>query len=410
MHRRRFVTLLTASALADPARRAKIRRIRIATVQGRFHKFVAMNAYDDTPKGYTYEHSLVRVETDQGVEGISPGTYQEMTPQGAATLKPLIGANPLELYTMDNGKIVGRNPKWAPLLQANRHLDAAFFDILGKLRRCPAWQLIGNEIRKQIPAYDGTLYFSDIWFRDRGVSAVVEECQEAVRYGFTGIKIKLGRGDKWMDRSAGDERDILVTNTVRDAIGPKVTLMADPNYGYRNQPEAAWRLLSETRHAHLYWMEEILPETVAQYSELQQRLAGAAIKTKLAAGEHMKDTSQFEPYLKPRLLMNVLQMDIRAGGFLDNARVASMANQAGAIAVPHNWASQLGMIMSLHLSKVSKAVPLVECDRSTCDVLRADWLQLRNGFFELPDGFGLGVAIDEDVYRHKYKKGEIVVD
>jgi hypothetical protein len=30
--------------------------------------------------------------------------------------------------------------------------------------------------------------------------------------------------------------------------------------------------------------------------------------------------------------------------------------------------------------------------------------------FELPDTFGLGVAIDEDVYRHKYQKSEIVVD
>jgi hypothetical protein len=97
MHRRRFVTLLTASALADSALSVKIRRIRIANVQGRFHKFVAMNAYDDAPKGYTYEHPLIRIETDQGVEGISPGTYQEITPPEAATLKALIGVNPLEL-------------------------------------------------------------------------------------------------------------------------------------------------------------------------------------------------------------------------------------------------------------------------------------------------------------------------
>lgn len=98
------------------------------------------------------------------------------------------------------------------------------------------------------------------------------------------------------------------------------------------------------------------------------------------------------------------------GGFLDNARVATLAEEAGAIAVPHNWASQLGVIMSLHLSKARKAVPMVECDRSTCDVLRADWLQLRNGLFKLPDEPGLGVSVDEDVYHRKYQASELVVE
>jgi hypothetical protein len=41
-----------------------------------------------------------------------------------------------------------------------------------------------------------------------------------------------------MERKAGDERDI----AVHEAIGPKVLLMADPNYGYRRQIDAAWRL------------------------------------------------------------------------------------------------------------------------------------------------------------------------
>lgn len=409
VNRRHFINMVAAVAMANPIPAAKIRRIRITKVQGRFHKFVAMNAYDIAPKGHTYEHPLIRIETDQDVEGICPGTYQEITTADASTLQSLIGVNPFELYFMEGGRIVGRNPKWAPLLKRNRYLDGAFYDILSKLSNRPAWQLIGSGVREQIPAYDGTLYFSDVWFKDRGLSAVVEECQEAIRYGFAGVKIKLGRGDKWMDREAGDRRDIEVTKAVRDAIGSKVMLMADPNYGYRDRIEGAWRLLSEIREANLYWMEEIFPETVPAYSNLQQRLVEAEMKTKLAAGEHMKDVSEFEPYLEPRRLMDVLQMDIRAGGFLDNARVASMAEDAGSIAVPHNWASQLGVIMSLHLAKAAKAVPMVECDRSTCDVLRTDWLHLRGGAFELPDKAGLGVEIDEDVYLRKYQSSEIVV-
>src|SRR5258708_26008400 len=33
------------------------------------NKLVAMNAYDKAPNGRTYAHPLLRIETDQGVEG-----------------------------------------------------------------------------------------------------------------------------------------------------------------------------------------------------------------------------------------------------------------------------------------------------------------------------------------------------
>src|SRR5579863_5379137 len=285
MQRRHFVTALAAAPLAAATgSSARITRIRLSTLQGRFHKFVAMNAYDKEPKGHTYEHSLIRIETDQGAEGIAAGTYANMaSAEYGAALKPLIGADVFSLYRMDSGRIVGRESSLAPLLAKNRHLDAAFYDIIGKLTGRPAWRLIGDSARERVPVYDGTLYFSDIWFRDRGIPAVVEECEEAVKSGFTGVKIKLGRGSKWMERKAGDERDIAVTKAVREAIGPKIMLMADPNYGYRGQFDAAWRLLHETRAENLYWMEEILPETMDDYSRFKSKLEEAGMKTLLAA-------------------------------------------------------------------------------------------------------------------------------
>jgi len=156
-------------------------------------------------------------------------------------------------------------------------------------------------------------------------------------------------------------------------------LMADPNYGYRGHFDAAWRLISETRLANVYWMEEIFPETVENYTLLKNKLDSAAIKTKLAAGEHMRDAQGFEPYLKPRRLMDVLQMDIRQGGFLDSAEVARVGVEAEGTACPHNWASQIGMIMCLHLAAAVRSIPMVESDRSTCDVLVADWFKFHNG-------------------------------
>jgi D-galactarolactone cycloisomerase len=326
-----------------------------------------------------------------------------------ASLKQLIGASVMDLYRLDSGRIVGRNPTFAGLLTKHRHLDAPLYDIIGKVTGKPAWQLIGASARERVPVYDGTLYFSDIWFKDRGIRAVVEECEEAAKSGYAGVKIKLGRGDKWMERKAGDDRDIAVTKAVREAIGPHVKLMADPNYGYRNQYEAAWRLLSAIRDVNLYWMEEIFPETVENYAQLKDKLTAAGSQTKLAAGEHMRDIHAFDPYLQPKRLMDVVQLDIRQGGFLDNAELARTAAAAGSILVPHNWASQIGVVMGLHLSRAVEAVPMAESDRSTCDVLRTDEFRFHAGAYDLPKSPGLGISIDEEAYRKKCQPQEVVI-
>jgi L-alanine-DL-glutamate epimerase-like enolase superfamily enzyme len=410
MQRRYFIFgLAAAPILATPRSTTSITRIRLSTLQGRFHKFVAMNAYDKAPKGHTYEHTLIRIETNEGVEGIGAGTYSLADANYAASLKPLIGANPLDLYTMDSGRVTGRNPAFADLLARNRHLDAALFDIIGKLTSRPAWQMIGDAGRERVPVYDATIYFSDVWFHDRGIQAVVEECQEAIKSGYNGVKIKAGRGDKWMPRAAGDDRDIAVVHAVREAIGPDTLFMVDPNYGYRNQFDAAWRFLKETRHARLHWIEEIFPETVDSYTRLRATMKEARVNTLIAAGEHMRDTRGFEPYLKPTRLMDVLQLDIRQGGFLDNARLAKMAEEAGAVTIPHNWGSQIGTIMGVQLSRAMKAVPMAESDRSTCDVLITSEYSFENGSFTVPSKPGLAIGIDEDVYKAKCQLNEIVV-
>src|SRR5215469_7436236 len=144
MKRRHFILGLSAMPIvATPKSTTRITRIRLATLQGRFHKFVAMNAYDKAPKGYTYEHTLIRIETDQGLEGIGAGTYAPPDQSYADSLKPLIGVNPLDLYQIDHGRIIGRAPSFSSLLQRHRHLDGPLYDLIGKLTDRPVWRLMG---------------------------------------------------------------------------------------------------------------------------------------------------------------------------------------------------------------------------------------------------------------------------
>jgi D-galactarolactone cycloisomerase len=425
MNRRNFISSLAASAVATasgmkaaaynsggslrPAPVA-IKSVRLANFEGRFHKFVAMNSYDKVPKGHTYPQTLVRIATDQGVEGVGVMGYAAANPEFHQALKNLIGADPLDVYEMKGERIVGRSPKFAELLGRYRFLDGALMDLIGKLNGKPVWQLIGSSARDRVEVYDGTLYFSDVWFRDRGVRAVVEEAEEAQKKGYRGVKLKLGRGWKWMAKEEGLRRDIEVVRAVRKAVGPNMKVMADANNGYQKDFEGAWRLLAETVDANLYLIEELFPENVEQYTELKAKMQKAGMKTLIADGENASNLALFKPYLEPRRLMDILQMDIRTGGLLDNQTLARMGEAAGAVSIPHNWGSQIGGLMGLHLAKAVPNVIAAEDDRSSCDLIIAEGYEFRDGSYSLPEKPGLSIRVDEDVYKLKCQPGETLIN
>jgi L-alanine-DL-glutamate epimerase-like enolase superfamily enzyme len=390
----------------------KINRIALCPIEGRFHKFVSMNAggagHGSKPAGLTYTNVLIRIGTDQGVEGLGVMAGQ---PDGAykEAVRSLIGANPLELYEMSGGLVGDRLPPHAAVLTKYPHLDGALLDLIGKLNSKPCWKLLGNEVRPLVPAYDGTIYFADIWFRGRGVRAVLEEVEESLKKGYTGMKLKVGRSLEWMEKDAGVLRDLEVLRETRKIAGPLVTIMADDNNAFADDFARAWRFMEQTRDINLHWIEEIFPETVRDYSRLKDLMAKSGMNTLIADGENFRDPDEFEPYLKPRRLMDVLQLDIRNGGILKCREVGRMAKLAGGEAKPHNWASQIGVLMALHLAKACPGVTGVEDDRSTCDALTTDGYSFRNGFYKVPDTPGLSLSGDEKIYKQKYQAKETVL-
>ncbi|NJD10295.1 MAG: hypothetical protein FIB01_07570 [Gemmatimonadetes bacterium] len=419
MDRRSFITTLTAAAapLAFgrprplPAARGapRITGLSFTPIEGRFHKFVAMNSYDTRPKGHTYENTLVRIATDQGVEGVGVMEYAAPNDAFLAAVQVLVGADPLSVYTLQDGRITGRADAFAPLLARYQHLDGPLFDLVGKLTARPAWQLLGSAQRDTVEAYDGTLYFSDVWFQDRGVRAVVEEAEEAVRMGYPALKLKTGRGWRWLEKEAGLRRDIEVVQAVRRAIGPGVRIQVDPNNGYRNDVEDAWRFLEATQADDIHMLEEPFPEAVARYTALRQRMAAAGLKTQLADGENMTGVAPFRPYLDGTRLIDVLQLDIRRGGFLDAVELARLGAPLGAVLISHNWGSQVGLFMALHVAKAVANVPAAEDDRSTCDVIVAHGYEYHDGRYRVSDEPGLGLEVDRQVYDRKYATAARVV-
>ena len=386
----------TACAGSAPAR---ITSIALATIQGNFHKFVAMNSYDNEPKGTRYTNTLVRISTDAGVEGVGVMGYPRPDAAFLADIRSLIGVSPEALYEFRDGRIARRSPGFADLLVKYKHLDGPLCDLIGKLRGIPCWQLFGDAVRDRVEVYDGTLYFSDLWYRDRGVQAVVDEAREAVRSGYRGVKLKIGRGSKWMQRDEGLRRDIEVIQAVRDAIGMDPKLLVDANNGFRDDYAGAWQLLQSTKQQRLDWLEEVFPEDREQYRRLRTEMEHAGIRTPIADGENMRSASDFQPYIQPERLFDVMQLDIRTGGILDCREMSVMGEPHGATAVPHNWGSQVGLLMSLHLAKTQENTIAAEDDRSSCPALTVRGYEFRDGHYTVSGEPGLGVEVNADLYE-----------
>ena len=393
----------TAAAVAGAAKAAvtpaKITSISLAIIQGNFHKFVAMNSYDNEPKGTSYTNTLVQVATDAGVEGVGVMSYTMPDAAFLADIRELIGKDPESLYEFRDGRIAGRSARFAELLVKYKHLDGPLCDLIGKLRGVPCWQLFGESVRDRVEVYDGTLYFSDLWFRDRGVQAVVDEAREAMESGYLGIKLKIGRGSKWMQRDAGLRRDIEVIRAVRSAIGTKPKLLVDANNGYRDDYDGAWQLLAETKEQRLDWLEEVFPEDRDSYARLRRQMERAGIRTPIADGENMRSAAEFRPYIEPQRLFDFMQLDIRTGGILDCRETSIMGEPRGAKAVPHNWGSQVGLLMSLHLAKTQENIVAAEDDRSRCPALIAKGYEFKDGRYTVSNEPGLGVQVDPEFYE-----------
>lgn len=408
--RRTFLTTATAAlGAARAATRARITGISLSTIQGNFHKFVAMNSQDNEPKGTSYTNTLVRIATDAGVEGVGVMGYTAPDREFLADLRAFLGADPESVYEFRDGRIAGRAPAFRDLLIKYKHLDGPLCDLIGKLRGVPCWRLFGESVRDRVEVYDGTLYFSDLWFRDRGVQAVVDEAREAVASGYLGVKLKIGRGSRWMDRDAGLQRDIEVVRSVRSAIGTQAKLLVDANNGYLNDFAAAWKFLEETKEQRVDWLEEAFPEDKNLYRRLRGLMEQAGIRTPIADGENMRSAAEFREYVEPERLFDVLQLDIRTGGILDCREMSRMGEPFGAKAVPHNWGAQVGLLMSLHLAKTQKNIIGAEDDRSVCPALTVRGYGFKDGYYTVSNEPGLGVSVNEEHYDAPDFPGKTVV-
>jgi L-alanine-DL-glutamate epimerase-like enolase superfamily enzyme len=333
---------------------------------------------------------LVRMQTDQGIEGI--GIATSYTPIEAAIHafrsgigELVVGADPLapeRLYRKLFGLTWQRlafEKGWSreALVRISAAVDIACWDIIGKVAGLPLYRLFGG-YRDEVPCYVTCAYYRD----GKTSSELRDEIQMLKAQGHTGFKGKVGG----LALGADIERMALV----RDIIGADKELMIDVNRGWDLDTaiEAA-RLLEPLKPR---WLEEPV-----RWADDRRELKLLAMRTRipLSAGESELTSYGCRALLEEQAI-RILQFDCTMmGGFTEGRKLAALCEMNHVEVAPHH-----DCFIHAHIVAASPAGCIVESFTDPeRDPLQAELFEdpprIAGGKLTLKEAPGLGLTLSE---------------
>lgn len=190
-------------------------------------------------------------------------------------------------------------------------VDLALWDLQGKVRGEPVYNLIGGLCRDEISFY-----------------CTGPQAGAIKEMGFWGAKVPLPHGPS--EGPEGLQRNVAFLHRHRQDVGAGFPLMVDC-YMSLNVPYAI-ELAEACKGLDIYWWEEVLsPEDVEGYRQIRR----AHPTLKWTTGEHEYTRFGFRPLIEERLI-DILQPDVMwVGGLTELLRIAAHASTLDIPVIPH---------------------------------------------------------------------------
>lgn len=342
--------------------------------------------------------SILRIDTDSGVSGETPGGID------TRSAGYLLGRNPLD-----------REIIWHDLKRSRRGedgtppgaVDIALWDLAGKLYDAPVFELLGGGWRRKLPAYAST-YHGD---ENGGLTTPEDYAQFALRckqeLGYPAFKIH-----GWVNGPI--EREVAAVLAIREAVGPDMDLLLDPA-GCFSTFEDVLKVGRACDEAGYMWYED--PFRGGGFSRFAHVKLREFIKTPMLMGEHVRGLEAKADTIYAGAADFVRANAGSDGGITGVMKIAALAEahgldvelHGGGLAHRHIMSTlrnanyyELGLVHPL----VADTKPPIYSERRWLDEL--DSVDA-NGCVEVPDGPGLGVEIDHD-FIAAHKSGETVYE
>jgi L-alanine-DL-glutamate epimerase-like enolase superfamily enzyme len=261
---------------------------------------------------------------------------------------------------------------------AKAALDIALHDLVARAHGMPLWALLGGRSKPN-------LTISRV-VSMKAPEAMAQDALQHVSDGFQTVKLKVGD-------ARNPRLDVERVGAVRDAIGPEIGIKVDVNQGWRTPGVAIPAI-----RAALVSRPDYIEQPVAQWdieglAEVR-RQTGATIMADEAC--HGVREMQRIVSLRAADLVNIKLM--KTGGLINALRVNAIAEAAGIVAqVGTMVESSIASAAGLHLAMALANVKTVEMGGPL--MIPEEIGDLRACYdrdtITLPDGPGLGIAVDE---------------
>ncbi len=299
------------------------------------------------------EVEIIRVVTDAGVVGYGE-TIQNYTWGRVQSTERVIGQSPFSLM-------------WDDSLGAG--LQMALFDAAGKLAGVPAYQLLGAKVRDWCPV--------SFWDHDMSPEKYEAEAKEAVKLGFTSMKIKAR---PWFDVYETIERMSAAT----------------PDYFSIDADWNDFLIHVSTAVPVLRKLEEAFPKIKVFEGPIRaddvagNKLLRSQIRTATAHhfGSVPGRTAIIEGYCDGFVIGGGVQRVV------ENGHSSAMANMPFFLQMV---GTGLTASMALHLGAVLSHAqwPAITCHELYSHSLLTERIDVLGGYARVPEAPGLGVEVDE---------------
>jgi L-alanine-DL-glutamate epimerase-like enolase superfamily enzyme len=401
MNRRRFLvstTIPTAAVLMDGLSQGHSEPIDPI---GTFHPLIRRDRLPDPviiQSLELYERGgnwFIRARSKDGAEGWSVGHPRKMVLSQHVFTKVIApymrGKDARNLDRLVDGVFLsGSNYKmqgqlfWVSVAAA----EFAILDLLGKIAKRSAADLLGGQRRKQID-----LYIAKKHRTKKPQESLRRIIKSVESINATALKVKIGGRMKVVDEVPNRTEKLIPM--VAEALGDRCTLYADANSSYVSVKKAiaVGKILEANGFA---FYEEPVP---FDYLDETRRVA-EALDIPIAWGEQESSQWRFK-WMVENSGVRIFQPDIfYYGGLIRSLRVARMAAAKGLDCTPHISGGGLGFLyMGIYAACCPNPGPHQEYKGLTDDFpweSTGDKITIKNGSMTAPIGHGIGVEIDPD--------------
>ncbi|MBN1217706.1 MAG: mandelate racemase/muconate lactonizing enzyme family protein [Anaerolineae bacterium] len=358
---------------------------------------------------------LLKLGTDQGYEGYAATHAMGLERKGLGEIMGnyLMGINPLDIRLVNQ-----RVQEFSYIGMRNGWIDAAFWDIIGKIKGEPLWKMLGGTGGYVYP------YLSTGSTHNHDQAEIRTIGKRALEGGYKGLKLRV--------KSNEPAPMVEFVDAARDAVGETLELMIDANQGWPVDivdETPKWDLEFATKFAQgveqydIKWLEEPLNRgNFEGLAELRKNttipIAGGELNSTWRDFKAMLDIGSLDIYQ----LDAVLAGGTYAGGIsvvywlireIQRRNAENKHDSRRLKYCPHTWTTGLGFAVALQLVGVlpSEERGLLEYPLEGpwkpeywARFIKGGFTPDKEGRINIPDGPGLGIEIDWNVIRRFGKR------